>query len=314
MKKFVYKILYLIVLPLLLFGLVYEGLARKVPNVYAYKNGWMAKNASSIKILNLGSSHGYFGISPSVFSDKAFNCAHESQDLEYDCFIFSKFFDNMDSLQVLILPISYRTFFEKGIEFSDEHWRVKYYCIYYECPYHSSELVFNSEFYSDLCCRDIHIAGLAKSAFSDEQPELKWDEFGKGIRNRTEVRDSIWWENNGKVRAKYHSRVINYLVVANNMEYVENIVEKCRKKNIQVLMVTIPAYKTYRDNLNQNQLGIMVDCCHLFEEQHDNVCYLNLLADDRFDITDYSDSDHLNEKGAEKLTLILQQTIDSLEY
>ena len=93
---------------------------------------------------------------------------------------------------------------------------------------------------------------------------------------------------------------------------IEEIVDNCAEKNVQVVLLTTPTYYTYRENLNRNQLKIMEECCDYFIMRYDNVCYLNLLADDRFYDDDFYDADHLNEFGAAKLTLILQQTIDTL--
>ena len=312
MNRFIKRIIVFIVLPLLTIAISYEYLARRIPNVYSYKNEWLSKNASSVKILNLGSSHGYFGIDPSFFSSSAFNAAHESQDLKYDHFVLTKFLDEMNSLKVLILPVSYRSFVEPSLENKKEYWRVKYYCIYYKCPYHRCELLYNSEFYNDLYFHDLRIVDMIKSTFG-EISYINCDSLGKGIRNVYEHRESDWWEESGKIRANYHTYAIDTAAIRKNMGYATEIVRECAQKNIFVLLVTTPTYQTYRDNLNQNQLEIMLNCCDYFQSNYDNVCYLNLLADERFSIADYSDADHLNEIGAKKLTLILQQAIDSLK-
>lgn len=182
MNRFIKRIVVFLVFPLLVIATSYEYLARRIPNVYSYKNEWLSKNASSIKILNLGSSHGYFGIDPSSFNCLAFNVAHESQDLKYDHFVFSKFFDEMDSLKVLVLPISYFSFLGTGLENSEEYWRVKYYCIYYSCQYHRFELLYNSEFYNDLYFRDLRFKDVFNSII-DKITYINCDSLGKGISN-----------------------------------------------------------------------------------------------------------------------------------
>lgn len=311
MKRFLTRILLLVALPLLMFSLLYEFLARKVPNVYSYKNEWLSTNAKSVKILNLGSSHGYFGIDPTVFSTTAFNAAHESQDLKYDHFIFMRFIQDMDSLRVLVLPISYGSLLGNGLENSGECWRAKNYCIYYHCNYHRFQLYYNSEFYNDIYHGDLHFWKLVVSTFGSI-PNCNCDEFGKGIRNVFEERENEWWEENGRIRAIYHTKPIDTMAVKINKKYVQQMIDECANKGITVLLVTTPTYKTYRDNMDGKQLQIMLDCCQCFQRNNNNVIYLNLLSDKRFHTIDFSDSDHLNEYGAKKLTGVLQQTIDSL--
>lgn len=217
----------------------------------------------------------------------------------------------MDSLKVLVLPVSYGSFLGTGLDNSAECWRVKYYCIYYHCNYHRLQLYYNSEFYNDLYYGDLHFWKLITSAF-DDNPNHNFDELGKGIRNVFEKREDEWWEENGRMRAAYHTKSIDSTAVKNNMRYVQQMVDECAQKDITVLLVTTPTYKTYRDNMDLEQLQIMLNCCQYFQRSNNNVVYLNLLSDKHFDTKDFSDSDHLNENGATKLTKILQQTIDFL--
>ena len=57
---------------------------------------------------------------------------------------------------------------------------------------------------------------------------------------------------------------------------------------------------------------MMERCCDSFASVYDNTIYMNLLKDRRFKDNDFANADHLNEFGAEKLTVLLQQIIDSL--
>lgn len=115
MEKFLRKTT-LFIIPILL-GLVFcEHFLRKIPNDYSFKNEWLSNNARTIQVLNMGSSHAFYGIEPNLFSCKAFNAAHVSQSIKYDHFIFSKFVNDMDSLKVLVLPISYFSFTSFGPE------------------------------------------------------------------------------------------------------------------------------------------------------------------------------------------------------
>ena len=143
MKRFL-KVIILFLLPILCgFGMLEYGV-RSVPNDYMYKNKWLKDNISHVRIWTFGSSHGLYGISPRYFSKPAFNSAHVSQPLRYDAFIFNKFIDHADSLEWVVLPISYFTM-TSCMEEGEEWWRVKNYCLYYDCPYHKFEVKYNCE-------------------------------------------------------------------------------------------------------------------------------------------------------------------------
>lgn len=306
MKRLIIRTVVLIMLPVLLGVAMCEHFLRRIPNDYSYKNEWLTNKANYVKILSLGSSHSFFGIEPSCFCEKAFNAAHVSQSIKYDHFIFSKFFDELDSLKVLVLPVSYFSMFSFGLENGIEDWRVKYYSIYYGCKYHRFEPKYNFEISYGLHLKEVAYSIIGKAN------HRTCNDLGKGTTYTLENRSENW-EESGAIAAKRHTETIDTVILAKNKMMIEEMINKCGQKNVFVVILTTPTYHTYRKNLNSDQLNLMLECCESFENKYDNVCYLNLLADDRFQSDDFFDADHLNEFGAEKLTLILQHTIDSLK-
>lgn len=307
MKRFITKTVLLILLPIIVGVIVCEIFLRRIPNDYAYKNEWLTNSSDSVQILNLGGSHAFFGIDPSLFSCKAFNAAHVSQSIKYDHFIFSKFVNEMDSLQVLVLPVSYGSFFDFGPENGIEDWRVKYYSIYYHCKYHRFEPKYNLEIYSGLQFDKVWNSILGKAN------HRTCNDLGRGtsytIENRTED-----WKESGEIAAKRHTKdIIDTTILLKNKKMIEEMICICKQKNASVILLTTPTYQTYRDNLNNKQLALTFEYCEGFADRYDNVYYLNLLSDDRFGEEDFFDADHLNnEFGAIKLSRILKQTIDTI--
>lgn len=305
MEKFLRKTT-LFIIPILL-GLVFcEHFLRKIPNDYSFKNEWLSNNARTIQVLNMGSSHAFYGIEPNLFSCKAFNAAHVSQSIKYDHFIFSKFVNDMDSLKVLVLPISYFSFTSFGPEKGIEDWRAKYYSIYYGCKYHRFEPKYNLEIYNNLRLKKVLYSVFGKVN------HRTCSDLGWGTTFKFENRSNDW-KKSGPIAVKRHtSAKIDMGIVEKNKRLIEEMLDKCGRKQVKVIIMTMPAYQTYRENLNQKQLELMEECCGYFVKHHDNVCYLNLMADERFCEDDFYDADHLNEFGAAKLTRILQHTIDTL--
>jgi len=307
MKKFITRTVLLILFPISLVVVMCEHFLRKIPNDYSYKSEWLTNKSNSVEILVLGSSGGFFGINPNYFSKNAFNAAHVSQSIKYDHFIFTKFFDEMDSLEVLILPISYSSLLDFGPENGIEDWRAKYYSIGYGCKYHRFEPKYNLETANGLQLENV------VNSIQGKVNHRTCNDLGWGTNYKLEKRSEDW-EKSGPIAAMRHTLDdIDTVVLTKNKMMVEEMINRCHQKHVSVIILTTPTYHTYWENLDKEQLDLFVEYCEDLEKQYNDVYYLNLLADDRFQPDDFFDADHLNEFGAEKLTLILQQAIDSLK-
>ena len=284
---------------------VCEHFLRKRPNFCAYKNEYLTHYASSIEILVLGSSHAFFGIDPSIFSDKAFNAAFVSQSLKYDHFIFTKFYDQMDSLRFLVMPISYFSLVT-DLEGSEEDWRIKYYSIYYGCKYHRFEPKYNLMIY-DATFKEI----IESVSNKNEKESSSWD-LGFGRQKLEECEGNL--ESTGVFAARRHTVLFDTNILAKNLFYLKDIIHKSAERNVIVILVTTPTYKTYYDNLDAIQSNIMKNECESLSTNYDNVMYIDLMDDKRFFEQDFCDADHLNEIGATKLTMLIQHSIDSLKF
>lgn len=307
MKKFFVTIIHFVLPLVMVLSLLEYGL-RHIPNDYSYKNQWLKDNVSSIRILSLGSSHGYYGIKPDYFPLNAFNAAHISQSLKYDEFIYNKFLYKADSLQYVILPISYFTLFH-SLEQGAESWRIKNYCLYYHYPFHKFKFKYNSEVLGSKLIGNIK---RLYSYFRYDKTAIYVDSLGWGRYYLLDNRDQNW-KNSGIIAAKRHTKeVIDETILIENMERLDNIIDKCKEKDIICILLTTPTYQTYRENLKEEQLNLMLHLCDSIADVNDNVLYLNMLSDTRFNEDDFYDADHLNEYGAEKLTRIIALHLDSL--
>lgn len=321
MKKFLFQFVLIIVIPAIFFICLCEYCIRMIPNDYSYKNDWMTNNINKVKILNLGTSHGYYGINPSVFKEKAFNAAYHTQSIKYDYFIFNKFFNQMDSLRVLILTISYPSLFVQEQNMEN---RLMYYSIYYDCDYHKFIPKYNLEIWHGLRINEI----INFFLYGDNY--LQCDKLGYGTTNKYNMRCTNWKDFGYKL-AKLHTMKEYYADIIKNIAYnnddylkvlecmtepcmcqIQEMIKMCAKKNIKVILLTTPTYMTYRENIDSLQMDIMIKKCEKLEQEYNNVIYMNLFDDSRFVDEDFFDTDHLDEFGAQKLTMILKQTIDSL--
>lgn len=311
MKRFI-KTTILFFLPFFFALAILECGMRNVPNDYKYKNNWLDKNISHIHIWTFGSSHGLYGISPKHFTKQAFNSAHVSQSLKYDTFIFDKYIERADSLEWVILPISYFTMIscmEKG----EEWWRIKNYCLYYDCPYHKYELKYNCEIIGNPLTfyKQIKRVGIYRIKGVDD---CRCDSLGLDLGYSKKCRASEQWWEDGQQRAKFHTKNLDEKedIIRENQNYLKRIIEKCANKGVKVLLLTTPVCSTYYNCVDSSQYALMTETCQDFESKYNNVQYLNLFKDTRFNEDDFHDSDHLATEGAEKLTKILDEYISSI--
>jgi hypothetical protein len=277
-----------------------EYILRKIPNIYLYKNQYLSNNSHNIEILILGSSHSFFGINPNYFSRRAFNAAHVSQSFNYDYFIFDKYKDKMTNLKTIILPISYFSLFttlEDGIE----HWRVKYYAIYYDCEYHH-ELKYHYEIINQ------KPAAVLKKIYSYQKGAINIDanELGFGLRYTTDRQSNLI--ASGLRAAKRHTAK-NFDFLELNMRFLKKLVAESETRGVAVFLFTPPARNSYIANLNKNQLSLMKSSIVNIVKNNPHVEYYDFMRDDRFINDDFKDADHLNGIGAKKLTQLIDRLI-----
>ena len=93
---------------------------------------------------------------------------------------------------------------------------------------------------------------------------------------------------------------------------MKDIAEFCKKRNIQLILITTPCWHSYYERLHQDQLTKMYEITHRFQKEYD-LLYFDYLKDPRFHIKDFYNNSHLSDIGAIKFTEILNEDIKSNE-
>lgn len=298
MKNYLKKIS-LFILPLLVFFIVLEISLRKIPNDFKRKSKYLNEHAQELEILVLGSSHSLSFIKPELFEMNTFNAANLHQTLQFDAFIFNKYIEQMKQLKCVIIPISYGSYFA-SLENSKDNWRQKDYKLYYE--YDKAPFKYNFEVLNGSTPDQVNSV---VDYFIHNKSFISCTEKGYGIEfAKSEQADM---NKMGKVAADRHSRDCDEDNVESSMSAIESIIENCKKRNIRVVMYTAPAWHTYRDEVDPKIMKATMDITQQLVEKHSNVEYKSYLADANFQIDDFRDVDHLNEKGAEKFTEFIKR-------
>lgn len=306
MKKLIlYTLLFLI--PFIGASIYMEYLLRKIPNDYILKNRFLEKNANQIKILSLGSSHGANDISPKYFEKYAFNGAHVSQSLDIDFAIISKYKNNFDSLEYILVPVSYHSLFSK-LEVGIEEWRSKYYNIYYNIrietnPFKISELFEGTmknniyrlrSFYYNKNVTDVHIDSL-------------------GFLSMKPTKDSIQFYNSSEAAAQRHTSPNLDLFLEDNISSLHKIIRIGNELNAKVIFFTPPFHISYRSLLNKEQMDKTIDILTQLKDDTNIFYYDFMNSDTKYFFEDFTNGDHLSYLGAKKFTLELDSIIQIID-
>lgn len=279
-----------------------EIIIRGIPNDYSYKHKYLEKYSDSINVIALGNSHVFYGIDPQYFKENTFNAAHVSQSLNYDYSILQKYKDNWHSLKCVIIPIDYFSLYTT-LKSGTESWRVKNYSIYYGI-YRSKKLEDNFEIFNGKLSTKLSRI----YDFIRQKPSITCDSLGWGTAYQYSGAKDL--STSGMEAALRHKRDNDYeKYFIENMETLKSIISFAKDKNIRVVFITYPAYKTYREYLDPNQLNTSINAITQLTLNNSNTYYYNLLDNEAFDKTDFFDADHLNENGTKKISLMVDSLI-----
>lgn len=298
MKKFI-KYCLVFSIPFWVSLVTLEYNLRQVPNPYKYKYDWMQKNADDVETLIFGSSHTFYGIRPEFIDGKAFSLANVSQGLRQDLFLLEYWADRYKKLKTIIVPISFYSWFSKGLEHGSEAYRCRYYKIYMDCDLYSDFSLYNLEI------SDYRTAQGKLDKIRSHETDPGCNEYGWGKTYTLASKDLLKWENGKEASAAVERHTAkSWDYIEDNLMIMRKIAQFCKNRNIQLILITTPCWHTYYDNLDKEQLSKMYELTYQFQKES-GALYFDFLRDKRFEADDFFDSNHLSDVGAVKFTKIL---------
>lgn len=235
------------VVALLFFGAL-EWVAESIPNSYTYKRDYMEQQGAQIETLILGSSNAYDGLNPSVIPH-AFNLSNSSQTLEDDYRLLAKYIDSMDSLQTVIVGLSYA-----ALGATTEANRRTYYTIYMDL-YPRWPL---SQYSFEVCNLETLVKKIIKYAISRDV--TRCDSLGQRVGHTKEAAQSgaEWW--NKDVESLVRNDSFQFSVISfqinENIRYLHAIVELCKTHGVTPVIVMMPVMEEYKKMLPVEQVEL----------------------------------------------------------
>jgi hypothetical protein len=284
-----------------LVGLV-ELRLQYVPNEYSSTKAALASRLGEVEILITGTSHAQ-GVAPEFLSRPAFNLGHASQSLYYDTELVLKYVDSTPKLKLVIFAISNHAL-EYRLMNSTESWRAGFYKHVYGIPGEDGDKEFKLSNYSFIALLTPKEAVRRASGgfLGAAETEAK--------RDQTPASEIKAWvsETYGRKRAHHHEDLMRQSDLVYNIAALERGCSLLKQRNVSVVFITVPTHHTYYENINATGYQRMQEAIKQISEKY-GVPYFNYLRDDRFTEEDFIDSDHLNGRGAEKFTRILDEDV-----
>ncbi|WP_435137726.1 hypothetical protein [Formosa sp. A9] len=300
MKQFL-KLLVIFIAPILIIGGAIEVLLRQIPNDYKQKAAYLSSNANTIETLILGSSHSLYGINPDYLKGNAFNASFVSQTPDVDWAILQQYQNQLTNLKTIIIRLSYASLFETLSE-TNEAWRLKDYNLYFHLQ---QDYTFkqHSELLSVKLQNNLnriynyYVLGVSETSITQSgwginahvTPPENLEQAGINVAQRHTISDL----------SQYHFNTDNFKAIA----------AFCETRNIQLVVITLPGYKSYNSYMDKTQWQKTEDFGKFLDSTYTTCTYLNFLNDESFTAQDFFDGDHLNAQGAKKLSVKLQELL-----
>ncbi|MBX4205986.1 hypothetical protein KW795_02205 [Candidatus Microgenomates bacterium] len=308
MKEFIVKSFLFCFIFLSLLLIIEKGLST-IPNSYSLKRNCVEQNINNVELLVFGSSEANYDINPELFGINGCNLANSNQDLYLDSQILDKYINRASNLKTVVIPVSYFSL-EYRIENTEESWRKFFY-------YRFWDLTVNPKDRLDV--KNFSLIALytpensRKYIFKGFKVNLTDNNTNKGWLNAKSEKANIEGIS-GKENANRHTVYMKDNLFDQNIYVLLGMIEKLKKRNVNIVLVTLPVSLEYYQNINQEKYSKMINKVKEISKDK-KVPYLNYFQDKRFSKDDFIDNaDHLNGTNAERFTRILKTDLPQSYY
>jgi hypothetical protein len=309
MKTIIKKSL-IFLIPLLCLFSVLEIRLRQIPTYLSLKKEFLESQLDEIEVLSTGHSYGD-AINPRFFDRRAFNLFNDAEDLYYDLKVIEKYMGQMPQLRAILLPISYFSL-DYRMEQSPWAWRAPFYKFIFNIPPSDPFSNLNPGYYSHTFAYGWReVLGFIGTNFADKMTNRMYRDGWRevGLNGLIEGKELV---RTGQQSIEYLETILKKpenLIF--NLPLLKSFVEKCKSKNIEVILFTPPAFHNYYDYINPEKYQRMQYEISQIALEYD-IPYYDFLKDLRFNASDFYSIDHVNDLGAEKFSRIMNEIVNDV--
>jgi len=261
-------------------------------------NGFIA-NINSVKGLLTGISYAETGVIPGLLSKNIYKFSLASQDIFYDYKIVEYILNNYNNnkIRYVIIGLSYYSF-QYDLSLSAMRYKVS---LYYNILKESHNCNYMYLYYQNQFDENKLIA--ERLINRDKKIDFKWNSkklSDLNLEDRIEL---------GKRQANIDCNKNYPETVKENIKIFRNYLELLRVYEVKPIVVVFPASKYYTKYFSKKIEEECYSIIDKFKNEYE-FQYLDYFRSNLFKDEDFRDVSHLNKKGAEKFTKILDKDIN----
>lgn len=298
-------------IPIIILYIIAELLVLNIPTNYKINSIYFNENKNELELIALGSSQMDGAINPEFIDKPSICLASSSQHHNLDFTILKQLMASTKKLKYVVLELS-----NSHLELphnSSNFWKNSVYLKYYKVnafdrnTYFKDELIYiaNPDLYSRMLT-DYYLKDNYDSDFN------KYGYRTNSFKGSFPIND-------------YNEEIISKLVTSPNQQenlkifkkntsYLFSMLDYIYKQSLQAIICTLPLYKTYTSKMNRSIVKRRDSIISVIKKRYPNVIFLESETDTiNFNVKDFNNANHLNPKGAEKFTLILNDLVNNLD-
>lgn len=251
------------------------------------------------EVIGTGISYMKSAIETEILCKKYFSIANPSQDLYFDYELVSYIINSnkykLNKLKYMFIGLNYYSFQYDLSKSSIKEKVLMYYKVIHKCNNYNNinESIIINNVNEDIAKKIFYI-----NEFN--APELNWS-----------LSDSITYvnEENGKRQALIDGRKNYPMTVNENRQILKKYISLLKSKDIKPIIIVCPVSKYYAKyfshRLKDEFNAIINEICKQYDFQ-----FIDYFSNNLFNDEDFYDVSHLNSKGAEKFTKILNNIVE----
>ncbi len=309
-KKFILKFIAVIMPVIFVLWKIEFNLSKMQTNYRAKREG-LEGVLPEVELLVTGSSNSYYGINPKYFDLNGYNIAYRAQSHYYDLEIIRRYLNKMKNLKMVLIPFIYLTFGTEQEDLSDT-WRMFFYDQYYSIPYSPStkrklgwSYWIDPRRFSKIALFGERTIGFVRNNFKDKIDDVSSPNGWFDAGNKPMDPSLAIGLNGGHA----HNLAVDTSRYADNIQHVDELVRMLLARGITPVLLQLPLHREITDYMDKKKFDLMDKVIGEFAQRH-QIKYRNYVYDQRFTGNDFTDMpDHLNAKGAEKISRILNDEL-----
>lgn len=303
----------LLVVPLAVVLMYAEYRLAVLNTVYFAKRVALESEIDKIETLIMGSSNTVYGVKPEALSRKAYNLAFLGNGMLFDALLLETYVERMRSLRTVVLTVNY---FTMGMDYAtfSQSWRQYFLRQNFGIPLSPSGTI---PYYLTFLPEPRNFSRIA--LYGDRARGFVGSKHHEPVDMMTNP--SGWLDSGdvpgnektkeiGRAAAEAHNASTSMENFDRNIDYWSGLAASLRHKGIRLVIVQLPTDECYWSKLDKAKVHMMKQKLTEFASRS-GIRFADYAKDPRFGLDDFTPvmPDHLNARGAEKFSRILDHEV-----